>query len=202
MTFIFRLNTVCMMLLAMASGCQTSQVSAWFPPVAVHRAAPAAVLTPGDTIAQNLAVIPQVSEQPVLTAALPAEEEVEIPSSSYAQKLPTVKYFGKPVAQQTSPDTIGTQRTTRPTPDQMRDGDRANAFAHTIGGFFLALGVALLIVAFASTSPGWGPLAAAVYGTLAIVISLPFLLFRSRKSTSYVLEQEARAARKARKGRK
>jgi hypothetical protein len=202
MNFIFRLNTVCVLLLAMASGCQSSRFSAWFPPVAVHRAAPAAAPTPGDMTAGNPEVLLSAPEQPELTAALPAEKEVVARSSIYARNLPAIKSFSKPAAQQALPDTVGTQRTTRPTPDQMRDGDSANVFAHTIGGFFLALGVILFIVALASTSPGWGPLAAAVYGTLAIIISLPFLLFRSSKSTSYVLEQEARAARKASKVRK
>lgn len=200
MNVIFRLNPVFILLVVMASSCQSSRFPAWFPPVDTYHASPVTALPSSDSIAQGNMPTARVPEPSVLTAALPVEQaSEETPVINHPRHLPAAEAFSEPLYQATPPDTISTQRSTRPTPSQMRDGDSLNAVVRVIGVILLIAAAIFIILSLGAT--GWGALGYFVYGVLFIGLALPFLLFKSRKSTSYIRRQEERAARRANKGR-
>ncbi|MBO0358744.1 hypothetical protein J0X19_12365 [Hymenobacter sp. BT186] len=196
-----RFGALWALLIAGLSGCQSSRLPGWFPPVATYHASPVTALPSSDSVAQGnilTARVPQ--EPPVLTAALPVEQaSAETPVINRPRHLPIAEVFSEPLRQATPPDTISSQRSTRPTPSQMRDGDILNTVIHVVGVILLITAAVLIIASLGAT--GWGALTAFFYGILFVCFALPFLLFKSRKSTSYVRRQEARAARRASKGR-
>jgi hypothetical protein len=189
------------MIVAFLSSCQSSRLPVWFTPGAAYHAF-SVKLSPSNDSVVSRSHIPaaEVLEQPVLTAVLPIEKESkEAPIINHPRHSPIAKALNKPLYQSYSPDTISTRRSSRPTPSQMRDGDAINIVIHVIGAVFLIIAAVFIIASLGAT--GWGALGAFVYGGLFLGIGLAFLLFKSRKSTSYVMRQEQRAARKANKNR-
>ena len=83
----------------------------------------------------------------------------------------------------------------RLTADQRREADTDNRFFHSLGVILLLLAAILIILGLI------GVISSLPLAIVALLISIPLLLFESTKSTSYMLKQEERAARKARKGR-
>lgn len=201
MSFSLSLRLFSILFLAVLSSCQSTRFPAWFPRSSSYSAARPALVHPTDSSAQTVMPVPEALDQPILKVALPTEKALSSIAIVRPRSLPLVKPFSKAfyqqvVSQQTPPDTVSAQRGTRPTPEQMRDADKANAFFHSIGVVLVVIGAVLIIAALAGEE-----LAALAYGAIALTIGIPLLLFESTKSTSYMLKQEARAARKASKGR-
>jgi hypothetical protein len=177
-----------MMLLLLLNGCRSAHFPAWFPPVSSYHAARPLAAPAIDSTARPMAAEPEVLVQPELTAFLPAEVRPEASLAVRSHSLTSIGTSNRPIYQ-APPDTTSSRRYVKPTPDQIRAADNINTIVNLVGVVFLLGAVGLMITA-SSTSPGWGSLAAGLYGIFALFISLPLLFYRNAKSTKYLMRRQ------------
>jgi hypothetical protein len=190
---LIKLNAV--ILVSFSCSCSSGRLPFILPPTAAHTltAAPdSALFSPAKETENN-----QVTETSIVTAELPTDKSVlgvryaTSISDASIQLLVAPPDTSKPVK----------QTFTEPSADVIRQADSTTRVVNTIGVVILVLGIVLIIAAFISTSPGWLPFALLLYGAIAAAVSIPFLFFRSKNSSSKLREDKQREARRAAKGK-
>jgi hypothetical protein len=180
----------------LVSGCQSNRFAFLSPPSAATVSTQAPPLVP--IVAASEPQAQEEREEPVLVAELPVEH---LDAQRLPRAIQQILVSGlSPKKELTAlPDTSTVRVPTEPTPDQIRAASTLTTVVKIVGFSLLILGVALIITAFTGTFGGWVALGYLLYGVLALALSIPFLVFRSKKSVSYRLRQKRKAERRAAK---
>ncbi|WBO83113.1 hypothetical protein [Hymenobacter yonginensis] len=105
-----------------------------------------------------------------------------------------------PAKLQLAPDTA----LIRPAADiplrKIKETDLFTKLVRVVGVLVLLAAIALFITAFTTTSTGWTAFAFLLYGSTALLMSIPFFLFRGKDSPRRQELERRRAARKAAAG--
>ncbi|AII52957.1 hypothetical protein N008_13350 [Hymenobacter sp. APR13] len=83
---------------------------------------------------------------------------------------------------------------------KIKETDLFTKLVRVVGVLVLLAAIALFITAFTTTSTGWTAFAFLLYGSTALLMSIPFFLFRGKNSPRRQELERRRAARKAAAG--
>jgi hypothetical protein len=192
--------------LLLLGSCQSQRAFLFQPKDATHTSATA--------VAHELlepASVATAAPAPELTAELPTTPASSNPTRYRRGQVPSLQVVDavkapgistiQPAAFQVTPDT-SLVRANAPIPiRQIKETDLFTKLLRVMGVLVVVAAIALLITAFTTTSMGWTALAFGLYGIVALLLSIPFFVFRGKDSPRRQEMERRRAAKKAAAGR-